>query len=337
MMAGADPLEVEQKQKQLAVAQANLEEADDALAEIEAWIEGVIDVGVELKQLEVVTAQAALGEAIERLEMATMVAPFAGIVTLVNIEAGEAVNANQVVIELVDPDKFEAEILVGEIDILNVRPGANASIRVDSIPGISLPAQVTFIAPTATIQQGVVNYKVKVEIQSLQAMMPQRSEARREARPDISSGELPDRIKQAIEQGFITQEQAEELLEQMREQMREGRTPFPGGGEQGNITMPQEGGQWPTMIAEDFQLREGLTVTISIILEERNDVLLVPNSAITSSGGQTYVQVVLAQGTVEDRLVTTGISDWQYTEIIEGLSDGDNVFVPEGTTATSTT
>ncbi len=204
MMAGADPLEVEQKQKQLAVAQANLEEADDALAEIEAWIEGVIDVGVELKQLEVATAQAALGEAIERLEMATMIAPFAGIVTLVNVDAGEAVNANQAVIELVDPDKFAAEILVGETDILNVRPGAEASIRVDSISGISLPAQVTFIAPTATIQQGVVNYKVKVEIQSLQAMMLEWPEARQEARPDISSGEFPERIIQAIEAGLIT-------------------------------------------------------------------------------------------------------------------------------------
>ena len=344
MMAGADPLEVEQKQKQLAVAQANLEEADDALAEIEAWIEGVIDVGVELKQLEVATAQAALGEAIERLEMATMIAPFAGIVTSVNVEAGEVVNASQVVIELVDPDKFEAEILVGETDILNVRPGAEASIRVDSISGISLPAQVTFIAPTATIQQGVVNYKVKVEIQSLQAMMLEWPEARQEARPDISSGEFPERIIQAIEAGLITQEQAEEMMRRIQEGEtplppggRQGGMPFQRGGERGNITRPQEGGQWPMMIPGDFQLREGLTVTVSIILEERNDVLLVPNSAITSAGGQTYVKVLSPDGIIEDRLITIGISDWQYTEIVEGLSEGEQVVVPEATSPSSTT
>ena len=162
MMADTDALEVEQKQKQLAVAQANLEEAEDDLARIEAWIEG--DVGsqeVELKQLEVASAQTALevasaqatlDEAIERLEMATMVAPFAGIVTSVNVEAGEAVNASQVAIELVDRDKFGADVLVNETDIFNIRLGAQATVQVDSVSGISFPASVTFIAPTATIQ-----------------------------------------------------------------------------------------------------------------------------------------------------------------------------------------
>ncbi|GAH02295.1 unnamed protein product, partial [marine sediment metagenome] len=227
MKAGADPLEVEQKQKQLAVVQANLKEAEDDLAEIQAWIEG--DVGsreVELKQLEVATtqaalevdiAQAALDEAIERLEMATMVAPFAGVITSVNVEAGEAVDANQVVIELVDPTKFEADILVNEIDIFNIQLGAEATIQVDAMPGINLPAEVTHISPIATIQQGVVNYEVKVEIKSLQAMMQEQQEAIQETMPDISSEELPERIKQAIEEGRITQEQAEEMLEQMQE------------------------------------------------------------------------------------------------------------------------
>lgn len=332
MQAGADPLEVEQKQKQLAVAQANLEEAEDDLAEIQAWIEG--DVGsreVELKQLELATAQAALevdtaqaalDEAIDSLEGATMVAPFAGIVTSVNVEPGDAVNANQVVIELVDPDRFETEILVSETDIFNIRLGAQATVQVDSVSGISFPANVTFIAPTATIQQGVVNYTVEVEIQSLQAMMQERQEAIQETMPDISSGEIPERMQEAIEQGLITQEQIDEMMEQMQA---------------GDMPFQQGDGSLPTMMPEDFRLKEGMTVTVSIIVEEGNDVLLVPNSAITSSGGQTYVKVVLSDGTSEDRLVTTGISDWQYTEIVEGLNEGDSVVVPEGTTTTSTT
>ena len=86
------------------------------------------------------------------------------------------------------------------------------------------------------------------------------------------------------------------------------------------------------MTPENFQLREGLTVTVSILVDERNDVLLVPNSAITSSGRQTYVKVVSPDGVIEDRLVITGISDWQYTEIVEGLDEGEQVVVPQGTT-----
>jgi len=330
MKAGADPLEVEQKQKQLAVAQANLEEAEDDLAEIQAWIEG--DVGsreVELKQLEVATAQAALevdttqvtlDEAIEQLEMATLVAPFAGVITSVNAETGNAVNANQVVIELVDPTKFEADILVNEIDIFNIQLGAEATIQVDAMPGINLPAKVTRIAPTATIQAGVVNYKVKVEIESLETVMQERQEARQEAMPEVSAGELPERIKQAIEEGRITQEQAEEMMRRMQE---------------GGMPLPPGDGLL-LMMLEDFQLREGLTVTVSIIVDERSDVLLVPNAVIIRQGRETYVQV-LKDGVIEQRSIITGISNWQYTEIIEGLSEGEKVVLPETTTTTPTT
>jgi multidrug efflux pump subunit AcrA (membrane-fusion protein) len=324
MKDGADTLEVEQKQKQLAVAQANLKEAEDDLAEIQAWIEG--DVGsreVELKQLEVATtqaalevdiAQAALDEAIERLETATMVAPFAGLITSVNAEVGNAVSANQVVIELVDPTKFEADILVSEMDIFQVKLGGEAWVQIDAMSGINLPAKVTHISPTATIQAGVVNYKVRVEIESLETVMQERQETRQ----DISSGELPEQLRQAIEAGRITQEQAEEMMRRMQE---------------GGMPLPPGDGLLPMML-EDFQLREGLTVTVSIIVEERDDVLLVPNGAIIRQGLETYVQV-LEDGVIEQRSIITGISDWQYTEVIEGLSEGEKVVIPETTTPTT--
>jgi hypothetical protein len=43
-----------------------------------------------------------------------------------------------------------------------------------------------------------------------------------------------------------------------------------------------------------------------------------------------------SDGTIEDRTITTGISDWQYTEVTDGLSEGEQVIVPEGTTTTDT-
>ena len=95
--------------------------------------------------------------------------------------------------------------------------------------------------------------------------------------------------------------------------------------------------QMPTMAMEGFQLREGLTVTVSIIVDERNDVLLVPNPAITTQGMQTFVQVIAADGTLEQRTIQTGISDYQFTEVTEGLSEGEQIIVPQGTTATTPT
>ena len=89
-------------------------------------------------------------------------------------------------------------------------------------------------------------------------------------------------------------------------------------------------------IPEEFQLREGLTVTVTIAVDERTEVLLVPNAAITSSSGQSYVRVVSPAGTTEERAIQTGISDWQFTEVTDGLSEGEQVLVPQGTTTTTT-
>ncbi len=61
MLAGSDSLEVDQKQKQLTVAQADLAEAEDALADL---LDSVDSLEVELKRSEVASAQAALDEAI---------------------------------------------------------------------------------------------------------------------------------------------------------------------------------------------------------------------------------------------------------------------------------
>jgi hypothetical protein len=183
--------------------------------------------------------------------------------------------------------------------------------------GLTLPAEVTHISPTATIQSGVVNYRVKVEVASLEEMVQERQTAQQEAMQKVEQGELPERLQQAIEEGQITREQAEEMIKQM--QQGQGR----------------QQGQVLTTTSEDFQLREGLTVTVTIVVEEVINVLLVPNTAITTQGGQGYVQVVSPDGAAEERMIQTGISDWQFTEVTEGLSEGEQIIVPQGTTTTN--
>ena len=318
-------------ERDLLQAEINLENAEYALnkAEEETTTSIVGDIvvkesadshDIDIKEMQVELAQARFDDARKALEEALeksteITAPFDGFITKVNVEGGDEVVTGMVAVELADPNKFEADILVSEMDILQVKLDGEAWVQVDAMQGMRLPAKITHISPTATIQAGVVNYEVKVEIESLEAVMQERQQAGQE----ISSGELPERLKQAIEEGRITQEQAEEMMKQM---------PQGQGGQQEQV---------PAMIPEDFQLREGLTVTVSIIVEQRNDVLLVPNAAVTRSGAQTYVQALSPDGTLEERAITTGISDWQYTEVTNGLNEGEQVVVPQGTTSISTT
>ena len=148
----------------------------------------------------------------------------------------------------------------------------------------------------------------------------------------MSPGELPERLRQAIEEGRITREQAEEMIRRRQQ----GETPFPPGGRQGQTPSPPDDGQGPTIAPEDFQLREGLTVTVSITVDERKDVLLVPNKVIARQGQETYIQV-MKDGVVEERMIQTGISDFQFTEVTEGLNEGEQIIVPQGTTTTRPT
>jgi HlyD family secretion protein len=306
-------------------AQINLENAelslDKAEAETVTLITGDIvysssfdDEEIEILELRLVLAEAQLEDAQKVLEEALekspeITAPFDGFITRVNVEGGDEVLPGTVAVTLADPDQFEADILVSEMDIFDLMLGGDATVQIDAMTSLILPAKVTHISPTAIIQSGVVNYTVKVELEPLEALMQQQQEAM----PDISPGELPEPIKRAIEEGQMTQEEAEAMLEQMQQALQEQQAAF-----------------------ESFQLREGLTVTVSIIIEEATDVLLVPNGAITTRGRQTYVQVMSADGTTEERAVTTGISDWQYTEVSGGLSEGEQVVVPEGTAAPTT-
>ncbi len=296
-----DAREVTAKEMALELAQAQLEDAQ---------------IAIEDAQKDLEDAQEELDEA--KSKSPVIAAPFDGFITKVNVEGGDEVLTGTVAVQLADPNKFEADILVSEMDILQVKLGGEAWVQVDAMQGLSLPAEVAHISPTATIQSGVVNYEVRVEIQLLETVMQERQEARHGSMPGLPPGELPELLKQAIEEGSITQEQAEEMMKQW--QQAQGEQP----------------GQMPVMIPEEYQLREGLTVTVSIIVDERNDVLLVPNAAITTQGGPAYVQVVSPDGTTEERAIQTGISNWQYAEVIDGLSEGEKVVVPQGATTAPT-
>jgi RND family efflux transporter MFP subunit len=247
---------------------------------------------IDIKELQVKLAKGRLEDAEEALEEATnaspeVTAPFDGFITNVNVRGGDEVKKGTVAVTLADPDKFEVDILVNEMDISEVEKGGRATLQADAISGISFPAEVTYIAPTATIQSGVVNYKVTVEVESVSNIA--------QVSP---SGMTPP-------QGF---------------------TPPAG---QGNSSITQAVGAFQTV-----QLREGLTVTVNIIVDQRTNVLVVPNGAITTQGWQSYVEVLSADGTIERRAIKTGITDYVNTEVTDGLNEGEKVIVPQGTTTT---
>ncbi|MEN6548617.1 MAG: efflux RND transporter periplasmic adaptor subunit [Armatimonadia bacterium] len=75
-------------------------------------------------------------------------------------------------------------------------------------------------------------------------------------------------------------------------------------------------------------LRPGMTADITIKVAERKQVLLIPDSAITRSKGKTSVEVLGASGQTETREIKAGLSNWDETEIVEGVKEGETVVIP---------
>jgi multidrug efflux pump subunit AcrA (membrane-fusion protein) len=272
-------------------------------------------------------------------------APFDGFVTKINVEGGDEVLNGTVAVTVADPNRFEADILVSEMDIMKVSLGGDATISLNAITGVKLPAKITHIAPTATISSGVVNYVVKVEVDAEAASRLQSAGTSSAATTANTTGQLSAALQRMVDAGRITQEQAETMAQggglpegfspRAGITLPEGFTP-PAGTESLTPSTSQAASQLPSTVTQNFQLKQGLTGTVDLIVAQKSNVLLVPNTALTKAGTQSSVQVVMADGTTEKRIVQVGLSDWQNTEITEGLTEGEKIIVPKGTTTTTT-
>ena len=80
---------------------------------------------------------------------------------------------------------------------------------------------------------------------------------------------------------------------------------------------------------DDPRLRVGMTAEASVIVEERRDVLIVPNLYIRldRQNDQAFVNVMRADGTLEEIEVTLGLQGADVSEITAGLREGDIVAV----------
>ena len=247
LIAVPDAVAVALRSREIDVAVANLVQADQDLADLLS--PNVADLA--LLESRLTAAQAAHAAALEKLDAVFIRAPFQGFVSLVSVSEGDQVGANAAIVEVVDPSVVEIDGIVDEIDILLLREGITASVTLDALPGQTLSGVVSEIASTATNQQGVVTYPVRVRVQ------------------------VPDNL----------------------------------------------------------QLRDGLSAVADLILEQRLNVLLVPQQAIFGSFQAPTVKVQTGLGIVE-RPVVLGSSDDFWTEVRAGLQEGDRVVMQSSQTAT---
>ncbi len=153
--------EFEQAQNSLQSAQANYNAALQNIRSGEAGIAG---------------SRASLERANKDLSRTAVLAPMSGVVSLLNVKAGERVVGNSMMagtemMRIADMNIFEVQVDVGENDIPKVKLGDSALVEVDAYNNRKFKGLVTQIASSnttassaAATSNDVTNYKVHIRL-----------------------------------------------------------------------------------------------------------------------------------------------------------------------------
>lgn len=233
-------------QYEIAGARAAVAQAQAAL---NLLLEGPDEVDLALAEVQIEQAALAVEQARLALADAEIHAPFAGTVAELRIEAGELVGAGTSVIVLMNNREVQLDVLVDEIDVAQIVEGQSATIMLDALPEAEVEGTVTFVAPNATVEGGVVSYRVVITLE-------------------------------------------------------------------------------PT----DAPIRVGMTGTAGIVTEVLEDVLLVPNWAVRldRTTGEAFVNIRRENGRVEEVAIELGMYGNEFSEVLSGLEEGDEVVVMLG-------
>jgi HlyD family secretion protein len=71
-------------------------------------------------------------------------------------------------------------------------------------------------------------------------------------------------------------------------------------------------------------LRLGMSVDVEVLTGRKEDALQVPSSAVMEREGKKFVYIV-REGKIVRSDIATGISNWDRTEVLSGVSPGDDI------------
>jgi HlyD family secretion protein len=227
------------------------------------------------------------------LDKCRYLSPMDGVVSRLNVEEGEIAitgtmnNPGTVLLSIADLSRMEVESEIDETDVVDVRLGQKAKIKVDAIPDTSFAGLVTEIANTAVTrnrgtQEEVTNFTVKAvfsdKVETLRPGMSATVEIETASRDSVARAPI-----QAIVSRNVDKEQ---------KALARNKSPKKGKGPKGE-----------TAVAAEVETEDG-------------------EEAVDKRVDGVYV---MRDGRAEFVQVKTGISDERYVEVQSGLAAGDKV------------
>jgi HlyD family secretion protein len=228
-------------EEDLAAAKANLDQAKATVAKLTAPATALDQ---QIAQAAVSQAEAAVKQAELAIDNTLLKAPFDGIVAQVNAVPGSLASAASPALRLINRNPLHVDLRLSENDVAQVALGQDVTLTIQSLGDWSTQGKVSYIAPAADNNNGLVTYAVRVSF------------------PDT-----------------------------------------------------------------DPKVKVGMTADMKIVTAVKDNLLLVPNTALLPKGSGRVVQVPAqdANGrpTTREVEVQTGLTDGTVTEITSGLQEGE--------------
>ncbi len=147
-------LEIEQADANLAVAEANLKEAE---REWERLKNGPDPDDIKAAEARIAAIEATLG-------LVSLEAPFAGTITEINIKPGDQVAPGTIAFRIDDLSRLLVDVQIPEVDINRIQVGQSTRLTFDAIPGREYTGEVVEVGRVGTPVAGLVNFKVTIEL-----------------------------------------------------------------------------------------------------------------------------------------------------------------------------
>ena len=256
----------------------------------------VAQASVDSTRANLMRAESALRQSEDYLAKTTILAPRDGTISVLNSKLGERVVATgqftgTEILRVADLQKMEVRVNVNENDVINVKIGDKARVRVDAFQGREIIGTVREIANTArtagaATQDEVTNFEVRISVREPELQLrPGMS-----ATADIMTKTVENAVAVPIQSVTTRVKETNQTQEELQTQRDKEKSDRQGAG--------------AAVAVSDAQRRE----------QERLD-------------RENLSRVVFVRDgeIVHQRVVDTGILDHTHIQIVSGLKEGEEI------------
>jgi len=256
----------------------------------------VAQAGVDSARANLMRSESALRQSEDYLAKTTILAPRDGTISVLNSKLGERVVATgqftgTEILRVADLQKMEVRVNVNENDVINVKIGDKARVRVDAFQGREIIGTVREIANTArtagaATQDEVTNFEVRISVREPELQLrPGMS-----ATADIMTKTVENAVAVPIQSVTTRVKETNQTQEELQTQRDKEKADRQGAG--------------AAVAVSDAQRRD----------QERLD-----------RENLSRVVFVREGEIVHQRVVETGILDHTHIQIVSGLKDGEEI------------